>query len=238
MCACMYICIFIWVDYIKPCNDYVIKISKSVYHTKIVFTSIKSRSNRCICTKLPFVFGIFLSVILFLCYLHYNNNTQPPPTPKLFVCPAIIFHLRFKGMYPAAMSLYLYTGLLYVVFRFSTRIIYRGVPGFATVCPCGVWCRGLTACLLYVGPLFENIVWNYSSFVRRNGEQPFCFWLCFYINLNVSPNDNTWFPLPYFPVSNSALFVYITICTLISSCMYIDVVLTLSISILFLVPMV
>ena len=30
-----------------------------------------------------------------------------------------------------------------------------GVPGFATDCPCGVWCRGLTTCLLYVGPPLE-----------------------------------------------------------------------------------
>ena len=28
-----------------------------------------------------------------------------------------------------------------------------GVPGSATDCPCGVWCRGLTTCPLYVGPL-------------------------------------------------------------------------------------
>ena len=41
-----------------------------------------------------------------------------------------------------------------VMFRFSTRIFYRGVPGSVTDCSCGVWCRGLTTCLLYVGPLF------------------------------------------------------------------------------------
>ena len=34
--------------------------------------------------------------------------------------------------------------------------ILQGIPGFATYCPCGVsWCRGLTTCLLYVGPLLE-----------------------------------------------------------------------------------
>ena len=33
-----------------------------------------------------------------------------------------------------------------------------GVPGFATDCPCSVWCRGLTTCPLYVGPLFGNLV--------------------------------------------------------------------------------
>ena len=29
-------------------------------------------------------------------------------------------------------------GLLYVMFRFSNKIFYREVPGFATYCPCGV----------------------------------------------------------------------------------------------------
>ena len=47
---------------------------------------------------------------------------------------------------------------LYVMFTFLTRIFYRGVPGFATDCPWGVWCRGLTTCPLYVGPLFGNLV--------------------------------------------------------------------------------
>ena len=48
--------------------------------------------------------------------------------------------------------------LLYVTFTFPTRIFCRGVPGFATGCPCGIWFRGLTTCLLYVGPLFGNLV--------------------------------------------------------------------------------
>ena len=39
-------------------------------------------------------------------------------------------------------------------FRISTRIFYTWVPGFATICPSGVWCRGLTTCPLYAGPLF------------------------------------------------------------------------------------
>ena len=48
-------------------------------------------------------------------------------------------------------------GFLHVMFTFPTRIFQRGVPGFATDCPCGGWCRGLT-CLLYVGPFFGNLV--------------------------------------------------------------------------------
>ena len=60
---------------------------------------------------------------------------------------------------------YVTFGLLYVMFRFSTRIVYRGVPGFATDAPCGVWCRGLTTCLLFVGPRLENLVSNESGFV-------------------------------------------------------------------------
>ena len=54
-------------------------------------------------------------------------------------------------------------GLLYFMFRFSTRIFYRGVPGFD--CPCGVWCCGLTTYTLCVGPLLGNLVWNDSGFV-------------------------------------------------------------------------
>ena len=63
------------------------------------------------------------------------------------------------------------------MFRFSTMIFYRGVPGFATDCRSGVSCRGLITYLLYVGPLFENLVWNDSGFVwLHNGEKPFhCF---------------------------------------------------------------
>ena len=56
-------------------------------------------------------------------------------------------------------------GLLYVMFTFPIRIFYRVVPGFVTDCPCGVWCRGLTTCLLYVSPLFGNLVQNESRFV-------------------------------------------------------------------------
>ena len=45
---------------------------------------------------------------------------------------------------------------LYVTSSYSTWIFCRGVSGFATDCPCDVWCRGLTTCLLHVGPPFGN----------------------------------------------------------------------------------
>ena len=47
-------------------------------------------------------------------------------------------------------------GHLYVKDVFLTRIFYRGVPCFAIHCPFGVWCHGLTTCLLYVSLLFGN----------------------------------------------------------------------------------
>ena len=63
-------------------------------------------------------------------------------------------------------------------FTLSTKIFYRGVPGFATDCPCGVWCRGLTTCPLYVGPLFGNLVQNDSRFVSlTQGETTFLLFL-------------------------------------------------------------
>ena len=53
----------------------------------------------------------------------------------------------------------------YVTSSYSTWIFCRGVSGFATDCPCGVWCRGLTTCLLHVGPPFGNRILNNSSAV-------------------------------------------------------------------------
>ena len=53
-------------------------------------------------------------------------------------------------------------GPLYITSSYSTWIFCRGVSGFATDCPCDVWCRGLTTCLLHVGPPFENRFLNTS----------------------------------------------------------------------------
>ena len=53
-------------------------------------------------------------------------------------------------------------GPLYVIISYSNWISCRGVSGFATDCPCGVWCRGLTTCLLHVGPPFGNRFLNTS----------------------------------------------------------------------------
>ena len=51
---------------------------------------------------------------------------------------------------------------LYVTSSYSTWIFRRGVSGFATDCPWDVWCRGLTTCLLHVGPPFGNRFLNTS----------------------------------------------------------------------------
>ena len=47
-------------------------------------------------------------------------------------------------------------GSLYVTSSYSTWIFCRWVSGFATDCPCGVWCRVLTTCLLHIGPPSGN----------------------------------------------------------------------------------
>ena len=50
----------------------------------------------------------------------------------------------------------------HIWYSYLTWIFCRGVSGFATDCPCGVWCRGLTTCLLHVGPPFGNWILNNS----------------------------------------------------------------------------
>ena len=51
---------------------------------------------------------------------------------------------------------------LYVTSSYSTWKFCREVWGFAADCPCDVWCRGLTTCLLHVGPPFGNRFLNTS----------------------------------------------------------------------------
>ena len=62
--------------------------------------------------------------------------------------------------------------------------------GFATDCPCGVWCRGLTACLLHVGPPFRNRLSNISWAVDLTlwivYLHFFYFDICYYICLDTS----------------------------------------------------
>ena len=81
-------------------------------------------------------------------------------------------------------------GPLYVTSSYSTWIFCRGVSGFATDCPCGVWCRGLTTCLLHVGPPFGNRILNNSWAVSLTWWIMnlifLCFDICNYIRRDTS----------------------------------------------------
>ena len=71
-------------------------------------------------------------------------NTAPP---RMFLSLDLLWEYRIQHGA---------NGPLYVTSNYSTWIFCRGVSGFATDCPCSVWCCGLTTCLLHVGPPFEN----------------------------------------------------------------------------------
>ena len=114
-------------------------------------------------------------------------------------------------------------GPLYVTSSYSTWIFCRGVSGFATDCPCGVWCRGLTTCLLHVGPPFGNRILNNSCAVGLTSWIMnlicLCFDTCNYICLDTSDHFSV---LP-----SEIFFIFSSTLVLASS---IDVVFILSIS--------
>ena len=89
--------------------------------------------------------------------------------------------------------------------------LLQGVPDFAADCPCSVWCRGLTSCILYVGPLFGNLVWKDISFVSLTWWRT-TFSLFWYVYTYIVMPYNMiilYFHLTYFHVWNSALlFTY------------------------------
>ena len=50
-----------------------------------------------------------------------------------------------------------YRNPLYSVY-IPTTIVYSGVSGFVTGCPCGAWGRGLTSCPLHAGSFLANLI--------------------------------------------------------------------------------
>ena len=72
--------------------------------------------------------------------------------PFFFIVVVLVLQKR------TSLSILDWTCYLYVRFRFSAGVFYRGVPGFATDRPYGVWRCGLTTGLPYIGPIFRNLV--------------------------------------------------------------------------------
>ena len=82
-------------------------------------------------------------------YLVFCN----PLPPRMFLSLDLLLEYRIQH---GAM------GPRYVTSSYSIWIFFRGVSAFATDCPCDIWCRGLTTCLLHVGPPYGNRFLNTS----------------------------------------------------------------------------
>ena len=94
-------------------------------------------------TRMLVTFGICFKQHFDTRYLVFYN----PSPPRMFLSLDLLWEYRIQHGA---------NGPHYVTSSYSTWIFCRGVSGFATDCPCGVWCRGLTTCLLHVGPPFGN----------------------------------------------------------------------------------
>ena len=95
------------------------------------------------------IFGICFKQHFDTRYLVFYN----PSPPRMFLSLDLLSEYRIQ---------YGAIGPLYVTSSYSTWIFCRGVSGFVTDCPCGVWCCGLTTCLLHDGPPFGNRFLNTS----------------------------------------------------------------------------
>ena len=122
-------------------------------------------------------FGICLKQYFDTRYLVFYN-TSPP---RMFLSLDLLWEYRIQQGA---------NGPLYVTSSYSTWIFCRGVSGFATDCPCGVWCRGLTTCLLHVGPPFGNRILSNSWAIGLTywilNLIFLCFDICNYICLDTS----------------------------------------------------
>ena len=88
-------------------------------------------------TKMLVAFGICFKQHFDTRYLVFYN----PSPPRMFLSLDLLSEYRIQHGA---------NGTLYVTSSYSTWIFCRWVSGIATDCPCGVWCRGLTTCLLHI----------------------------------------------------------------------------------------
>ena len=91
-----------------------------------------------------------------ICFKHFYTRYlvfYNPSPPRMFLSQDLLSEYRIQH---GAI------GTIYVTSSYSTWILCRGVSGFATDCPCNVWCRELSTCLLHVGPPFGNRFLNTS----------------------------------------------------------------------------
>ena len=95
------------------------------------------------------------------------------------------------------------------LFTFSTKIYYRGVSGFATDCPCGVWCHGLTTSLLYVSPFLEILFRMIAGlYIWHYGKRFFVVFIVLYICVNAWQYDSTKISFTWFPCLKMCFFLY------------------------------
>ena len=96
-------------------------------------------------TRMLVTFGICFKLLFDTRYLVFCNLSPP----RMFLPLDLLSEYRIQ---------HCAIGPLYVTSSYSSWIFCRGFQA----CACGVWCRGLTTCLLHVGPPFWNRFLNNS----------------------------------------------------------------------------
>ena len=152
-------------------------------------------------TRMLVTFGICFKQHFDTRYLVFYN----PSPPRMFLSLDLLW--EYRTQHGA-------NGPLYITSSYSTWIFCRGVSGFATDCPCGGWCLGLTTCLLHVGRPFGNRILNNSWAVGLT------YWiinlfLCVFWNMQLymSWYIRSFFGFTFLNISLLSLFFFKYSCT-------------------------
>ena len=134
-------------------------------------------------------------------YLVFYN----PSHPRMF--PSLDFLSEYRNQHGAI-------GPLYITSSYSIWIFCRGFSGFATDCPCDVWCCGLTTCLLHVGPPFGN------RFLNTSWAVGLTYWIV-YLHLvsliSLSKRSSRWHQVG----SHSRELIRISMCSFHTICTFV-----------------
>ena len=114
-------------------------------------------------------FGICFKQHFDIRYLVFYN----PSPPRMFLCLDLLSQYRIQhGVIGPLYATSIATQLRYSAGKFQDLQLIN--------CPCDVWCRGLTTCLLHVGPPFGN------RFLNTRWAVYLHFWVFWHMQLYLS----------------------------------------------------
>ena len=158
---CIYIYVYIYIYIQRECHSVLAKLHPITFYRIVFLGNVRLNATFCFLwfTNCVLLFdrSLILGCLWPLVFVLNNTLILGIRCSTISHLPGCFLSLDLLSEYRIQHGA---IAPLYVTSSYSTWIFCRAVSGFATVCPCGVWCRRLTICPLHGGSPFGNRILN------------------------------------------------------------------------------